>query len=349
MRIVIVDAVRDDRELATRLLSAAGHDVQPASDIKGATALIERQTPDVLVLDWATLQAAEFLKRVRAMELSNHIYIVVTSLGRSPADLVNAIAAGADDYMKKPLGKDELVTRVTGIERIRRWASRVLEKVTHDWSEASSIPELRAWRDADRSFTRDLEVVVGTALSVSTCPNPFEQIAMGAEIPLSLAAEGLEVRLAIGLDQASLLRVASMVLGMDDAPPEVMIDVVREFANTAGGAFKRAAVEEGVTLTTGLPCEVLVESWGKAKAQQKFTIQSEDGSIKIGVHIEVRSRALVRTTVGQLCEGMVLARDLLNEAGTLLVAAGTRLTQTQIERVARVLSTKSAVEVAQAA
>jgi len=351
MRVLVVEPNREERDLAVRLLAAARHEVQSASDINGACALFDREQPEVVVLAWSLPNAGNFLKRIRAMEMSDHVYVVATSAG-GPPDVVAAITAGADDFVKKPLLKDEFLLRVGGIDRIRRWAARVLgQKAAHDWSESTNLNELRAWREADRALLRDLEAVIGTSLTVSPSPSPLQDIALGAAMPLTLASSGHEVRLTVGIDGDSLRTIAGLVMGTEDAPPEALTDILREFANTAGGAFKQAALEEGVTLTTGLPANLGpgTPPPSQASAQQGFVLSGSDVPMKIGFHIEIRSNRLLRTTVAQLKEGMVLARDLLSEAGALLVPSGTRLTKSQIDRVARMLSDRIAVEVAEAA
>ena len=61
------------------------------------------------------------------------------------------------------------------------------------------------------------------------------------------------------------------------------------------------------------------------------------------------SRQNQRVTAHTLREGMVLARDLKNEAGVLLIPAGTRLTSSTVDRLTKLLGATFLVEVANAA
>lgn len=346
MKIIVIDPRREDRELAVKYLSSAGHRVTSAVDCRAATTSIEAELPDVAVIDWETPQAAAFVKRTRAMELTSHLYVVGMSSCRLTTDFVDAINAGADDFIRKPIVREELVTRAGGIERIKRWAARIIGDSA---SAGTDLSSLRAWREADRSFTRDLEAVVGATLVSERCAMPLAGMVVGAEIPLTLAAEGLSVLVAIGFDERSMSALGSALLGVESPSPEMLADVCREMANTLSGAFRQAASEEGITLVTGLPSELDVKTLGRGASHQGFVIRPEDGSLAIGVHVEIRPPSILRATVATLTEGMVLVRDLLNEGGGMLIPGGTRLTQSHIQRIGRWLPEKHTLEVAQAA
>jgi hypothetical protein len=268
-------------------------------------------------------------------------------------DLTTSIAAGADDFMKKPLARDELVIRVGALERIRGWAAKVFGGVGASVDLRSvDIAHLQAWQTADRSISRDIGELLGQALVIgSESDATTPESAIGAQIPLTIAEEQTEVRLTVGVDAASLSKLGEIVLGDAAAPEDALRDLLREFANTAGGGFVRAASHEGVRLTSGLPTDVAVGSLSTRKptAQRRFVIGPEDGSIRVTFDLEVLPRALRRVNVGQLVEGMVLARDLHNEGGALLVPAGTRLTSSQIERMNKSVSPRVTFDVAEAA
>lgn len=356
MKVLVVDGNSHDRDCAAKILQSAGHQVAVASDAKAGLLAIEREMPDILVLE-AQLQGmtpVQFIQRVRAREQAGRSYIVLVSAKPSVNELTSSIAAGADDYMRKPLQRDELIIRVGALDRIRSWALKVFQPESNgciDLSEKTQLPRLQAWQSADRSIKRDISELVGQSMVPLSSSDALAGCVLGAQMPLSLASEQTEVRLTVAVDALAIPRLAELCLGDAAAPEESVRDVLREFANTSGGAFVRAASQEGVILTHGLPADLKAAAFTlpRSGARQQFVLATRDGAIRVNFDLEILSKALRRVNVGQLTEGMVLARDLHTEAGAMLVPAGTRLTSTQIQKLGRVLSARVTFDVAEAA
>jgi two-component system KDP operon response regulator KdpE len=76
-----------------------------------ALSIIEARTPDLVVLDLGLpdIDGVEVCRRVRA---SSTLPIIVLSARGAEADKVDALEIGADDYVTKPFGSDELVARI---------------------------------------------------------------------------------------------------------------------------------------------------------------------------------------------------------------------------------------------
>ncbi len=106
--------VEDDAELRTALavtLRARGHDVIDVSTGEAAIEVTTRHGVDVIVLDLGLpdLDGAEVLSRVRRNSATP---VIVLSARREEVDKVLALDAGADDYVTKPFGVDELLARI---------------------------------------------------------------------------------------------------------------------------------------------------------------------------------------------------------------------------------------------
>lgn len=106
--------VEDDAELRTALavtLRARGHDVIDVSTGEAAIEVTTRLSADVIVLDLGLpdLDGTEVLSRVRQ---SSATPVIVLSARREEVDKVLALDAGADDYVTKPFGVDELLARI---------------------------------------------------------------------------------------------------------------------------------------------------------------------------------------------------------------------------------------------
>jgi DNA-binding response OmpR family regulator len=118
-RVLVVDDDADIRGLVRELLERAGHAVIEAGDGREALRRFYAEQPDLVILDvsmpdldgWGTLE--------RIRELSDVPVVMVTARA-GELDKVRGLRAGADDYVTKPFGRQELLARVEGHLRRRR-------------------------------------------------------------------------------------------------------------------------------------------------------------------------------------------------------------------------------------
>ena len=108
------------RDFVSRNLRARGFEVLEASNGLEAVALWERENPHLLILDvmMPRMDGLEVCRRVR--EQSAVPIIVLTALD-SESDKVSALDLGADDYLTKPFGVEELLARVRAVLRRTQW------------------------------------------------------------------------------------------------------------------------------------------------------------------------------------------------------------------------------------
>lgn len=116
MRILIAD---DDPQLVRALritLSARGYDVETAADGTAALRLAVDKHPDLLVIDLGMpgLTGIEVIEAVRGW---SNLPILVVSGRADSLDKVDALDAGADDYVTKPFAADELLARIRALSR----------------------------------------------------------------------------------------------------------------------------------------------------------------------------------------------------------------------------------------
>ena len=115
-RVLIVD---DDRALARALainLKARGYDVDVALTGSDALASVSSRPPDVVVLDLGLpdLDGLEVLAGIRGW---TRVPVLVLSARDEQSEKVAALDAGADDYITKPFGMDELLARLRAAVR----------------------------------------------------------------------------------------------------------------------------------------------------------------------------------------------------------------------------------------
>jgi DNA-binding response OmpR family regulator len=128
MRILVVE---DERKLAADLakaLARSGHVIEQAGDGEKAWFLGDTEDYDLVILDLGLpkLDGVQVLKRWRAN--SRTMPILVLTARDSWPEKVEAIDAGADDYLTKPFRMEELLARVRALlRRQTRHASAVLQ------------------------------------------------------------------------------------------------------------------------------------------------------------------------------------------------------------------------------
>jgi DNA-binding response OmpR family regulator len=116
MKILVADDDPDIRELVGDLLDREGHLVIRAEDGQQALRAFFDHRPDVVVLDVAMphLDGWQVLQRIR--ELSRTPVLMLTAHGQE-MDKVRGLRAGADDYVTKPFGRQELLARIDVLGR----------------------------------------------------------------------------------------------------------------------------------------------------------------------------------------------------------------------------------------
>jgi two-component system KDP operon response regulator KdpE len=110
-RILLVDDEAAIQRTVGPLLRARGYDVEIAGTGQEALARVEGPMPALIVLDLGLpdLEGTEVCRRVRA---KSQVPIIVLSARGAEADKVNALDLGADDYVTKPFGPEELLARI---------------------------------------------------------------------------------------------------------------------------------------------------------------------------------------------------------------------------------------------
>ena len=119
-RILLAEDEAALRDFVSRNLRARGFEVFEASNGLEALALWEREDPHLLILDimMPRMDGLEVCRRVR--EHSAVPIIVLTALD-AESDKVTALDLGADDYLTKPFGVEELLARVRAVLRRTQW------------------------------------------------------------------------------------------------------------------------------------------------------------------------------------------------------------------------------------
>jgi two-component system, OmpR family, KDP operon response regulator KdpE len=118
----VVLVVEDDRnivDLVRANLLVRGYSVVVSRNGHGVTDLVREHDPDIVLLD-LMLPSVDGFDLCRDIRAESSVGIIVVSARRGEQDKVRALNLGADDYMTKPFGVDELLARITALLRRSR-------------------------------------------------------------------------------------------------------------------------------------------------------------------------------------------------------------------------------------
>ncbi|KAA9154480.1 response regulator transcription factor [Microbacterium lushaniae] len=116
MKVLLAD---DDPQLVRALritLAAHGYDVVTAPDGAAAITLAAQENPDIVVLDLG-MPRLDGVRVIQALRGWSEAPILVVSGRTGSADKIEALDAGADDYVTKPFQIDELLARLRALSR----------------------------------------------------------------------------------------------------------------------------------------------------------------------------------------------------------------------------------------
>ena len=118
MRIAVLDDDNNLLDLVCTILNSAGHTCHPFVSGKDMLHHLRRESYDMLILDWQVpdLSGTEILHWVRE-KLSPTLPVLFMTSRSGEDDIVAGLAAGADDYMIKPIRRSEMVARVQALLR----------------------------------------------------------------------------------------------------------------------------------------------------------------------------------------------------------------------------------------
>jgi two-component system KDP operon response regulator KdpE len=115
-RILIVDDEPQVRRVLRTALIAHGYEVGDARSGEEALQRLSEECPDVVLLD-LNLPGMGGIQSCRAIRAGSQVPIIVISVRRSEGDKIEALDAGADDYLTKPFGVEELAARIRAVDR----------------------------------------------------------------------------------------------------------------------------------------------------------------------------------------------------------------------------------------
>ena len=151
MRILVVDDEPALRAALQRALRLEGYDVTLAEDGDAALRLVQRDAPELVVLDvlMPALDGLAVCRRLR--RAGDRTPVLMLTARDAVSDRVSGLEAGADDYLVKPFALEELLARVRALLRrtvngdphgVLRFADVSLDPATHEVRRGTREMEL---------------------------------------------------------------------------------------------------------------------------------------------------------------------------------------------------------------
>ena len=165
-RVLIVDDEPSILATMAPLLRSRGYDVSTAMSARACLESVERHNPDLVILDLG-LPDLDGVEVCRLLRDGRSTPIIVLSARGAESDKVAALDAGADDYVTKPFGAEELLARV----RV------VLRRI--EATPASGGPIVRG----DLTIDRDRHLVSRGQEKIRLTPKEFELLLFLAQHP----------------------------------------------------------------------------------------------------------------------------------------------------------------------
>ena len=222
-RVLVVDDIPANVKILEAKLSAQYFDVSTAESGAEALEAVKRENPDIILLDvmMPGMDGCEVCRRIKDDPSSLHIPVVMVTVLDEPAARLQALQAGADDFLTKPVDDVALFARVRSLVRIkmlsdelrlREEARAQLEigeteapRLDHDMAESAVLVITDSVNDAQ---------AVAGALATSKC---VDRVA-GGEAALGRAREGDYdlIVVSLWLEECDALRLCSQIRSMSE-------------------------------------------------------------------------------------------------------------------------------------
>jgi hypothetical protein len=355
MNVLVYDPSQTEGQRLLGIFKERGVPALLAHDPLRLVAMTKQARTDLVLLCSQTfamelMGVAENLREHHILEPSQ-IQLVTGPLDES--DAVVVFESGIDSVLPWGSDADYVAARVAAVGRVLERCERKLGAPPYKaGSENAAQLPLRlivrsnAWRGAPAK----LREVVGQFFSqaVTNASIGFDAapaIEKAASITLLSGVHGVQIRIAVGADQKSALVLAGKLFGPD--AKDLVDDMLGEVANVVMGSMKNHFAAEQLPFTGGLPSplpprELTVSA---TPFSHRHLFAFDIGGARLTMHLGMHVKNSAAVPVNELREGMVTARDLVNDRGVLLLKGGTRLSSTMILKLADLLPPRTAIAV----
>lgn len=344
MKLLVIDRDQGEGTRLCRILASLGHQVNRVTSREALERAVRPEAPpDVAIVVLPDPYAVKWLDILDKASQRRHIYLLASLRALTGDAVAAAWSLGVDDLFAWGAVPEEVAGRVEALPRIRSWIGTLKEARS---TKPFELSQLGNWRILGGLVAREVAGIAKETKLLPDDPNrrspPSEAVGLGAEVVLSLPDQHLAVRFGLVLPPPSVEGFGIALFGMPESR-SMLSDALCEFANSVGGALKRRALTEGFTFALGLP---------RATGQHPRNVDHKwwlgHPRFELYSWVSVTGSRPKRVAVGTLQEGMVLVQEVRRDNGHLLVAAGTVLTRSTVQKLKNMLGESTLVQVARA-
>jgi sigma-B regulation protein RsbU (phosphoserine phosphatase) len=181
LTVLIVEDDPVSRKILHRNLTRLGCTVLQASDGAEAWAILQREPVRIVVSDWMMpeMNGLDLCRHVRERADGNYTYFILLTARQGEDDYREAMAAGVDDFLTKPLERSELMIRVMVAKRIIKFATQA-RQLKMLLPICMYCKKIRNDGDYWEKIDEYIHENTGTDFSHGVCPDCYEKVAVPA-------------------------------------------------------------------------------------------------------------------------------------------------------------------------
>lgn len=157
-RVLVVDDSRFQRRILKAMLAGWGYDVVEAASGAEALKIVHDNLPHVVISDWMMpgMTGLEFCDAFRAISQDRYAYFILLTSKSEKAEIAHGLDSGADDFVTKPVDKNELRARIRAGERILEMQHELSGMLSELRTMYNSLQrDLREAQKLQQSLVRD--------------------------------------------------------------------------------------------------------------------------------------------------------------------------------------------------
>lgn len=176
MNILIADDDPVFLPLLAQELNLLGHTVAAASDGAEAWKLYQSFRPNIVLTDWAMpgIDGLELARMIRSENRVEYTYVIFLTVLYGRGSYLEAMRAGADDYLNKPFDRDQLHARLSVAERILK-LQKEIRQLEGILPLCSYCRRIRGEQEAWYTLEDYISMKTDTVFSHSVCPSCYER------------------------------------------------------------------------------------------------------------------------------------------------------------------------------
>ncbi len=177
--ILIVDDEPVNIKILTGMLSTEGYNILKADSGPNALELLEKHSPDIILLDvmMPEMDGFEVCRRIKARKDMRLIPVLMVTALQDKIHRQQALEAGADDFLSKPIDRTELIIRVKSLVRIKQYSDELVESNRILEEQKKQLKKLEKAKEAlTHMIVHDLRSpLTSLSMNIDLCLMKLEQ------------------------------------------------------------------------------------------------------------------------------------------------------------------------------